>query len=167
MSIGIKIDVEGLKRLRKAIASNPAIGRAIADAWSTIYRGFTRSRFYKFSRGGGDWPGLKASTLRSRRGSGVGAAILRDTNAMFASLQPELGGSGLMQSTPLPGLGFRAVLSSGTTYKSGTTLSDVASFHHHGAGRLPVRRILVAPDRRTIENMSEHGHRIVVKVLNK
>src|SRR4051812_36152391 len=109
MALEVKVKIDGLERLRKAVLTNSALGREIANAWSTIYRAFTRQRFVKFSRGGGNWAPLAQSTLRQRRGGGEGAAILRDTGALLASLQPDLGNGGLLQSTPRP-LGFTAFL---------------------------------------------------------
>ena len=35
--------------------------------WAWYYRTFAKERFYRFSRGGGDWAPLKASTIRKRR----------------------------------------------------------------------------------------------------
>jgi hypothetical protein len=164
MAIEVKVSIPGLARLRKAVLNNPALSRAISGAWSTIYRSYVRQRFAKFSRGGGDWAPLSAATLAGRRkGKGSGnAAILRDTGAMFASLNPSLGSGGLLQSIPRP-MGFTAVLGGSQTYKSGPTLTEVASYHHHGDGNLPERVILAQPDRATIANMGEHAHRIMVK----
>lgn len=165
MAIEVKVQIEGLKRLRKQVDRNPALGKAIADAWSTIYRAFTRQRFHKLSRGGGgEWPPLSAATLRARRkGSGQGnAAILRDTGAMLASLQPSLGSGGMLQSTPRP-LGFTAFLGGSQSYANGPTLSEVAEYHHTGAGRLPVREILVMPGAETIRTMSRKAQEIAVK----
>lgn len=163
MPIVIKLKLEGLDRLRKAVIGNPALMQRIVNAWSTVYRSFTRSRFHKLSRGGGDWPALSSATLAGRRKGGGGAAILRDTGAMFAALNPQLGSGGMMRTTPIQPLGFKADLSSATTYKDGATLSDVASYHHYGEGRLPKREILVEPDREAIESMANHGKRILTK----
>lgn len=166
MAIEVKVKIDGLARLRKAAFHNPALGREVAGAWSIIYRAFTRMRFFKLSRGGGDWPPLKASTLRQRRkGKGEGtAAILRDTGALFASLQPDLGTGGLIQSEPRP-LGFTAFLGGGQTYQSGPTLAEVATWHHTGAGNLPVREILVQPAPPTIAQMGRKAKEIMVKFL--
>lgn len=166
MGIEVKVKIDGLDRLKRAALQNPALGREIAGAWSMIYRAFTRQRFYNLSRGGGEWPPLKASTLRQRRkGKGQGtAAILRDTGALFASLQPDLGTGGLIQSEPRP-LGFTAFLGGGQTYKSGPTLSEVATWHHTGKGNLPARTILVQPEMGTIGTMSRKAKEIMVKFM--
>lgn len=163
------VNIEGLKRLRKAVDANPALGRDIAKAWEIIYRSFTRLRFLRLSRsgGGGEWPALKPSTIaRRRKGKGKGsAAILRDTGMMFASLQPSLGGNGLLQSEPLP-VGFTAFLGGDQQYKNGPTLQQVAVWQHKGAGRLPARPILAVPESSTIAQMSAKAKQIAVKYLN-
>lgn len=167
MSIEIDIELKRLKALRDKVLHNPALAEAISHAWSTVYRAFTRMRYYNQSRGGGEWPALKPATLKRRRGGGQGAAILRDTGAMFAAMQPGLGSGGLMQTHPLKPLGFVAELSGGGTYDSGISLVEVASHHHHGRGNLPERKILVKPDLETIKQMADHGHRIVVKHMGE
>lgn len=35
--------------------------------WAWFYRSFARERFYRFSRGGGDWAPLRPATIRKRR----------------------------------------------------------------------------------------------------
>ena len=162
MAIEVKVAIDGLQRIRKAILNNAPLAREISQAWEIVYRSFVRLRFHKQSRGGGEWPALKPSTLRRRRKQGAGAAILRDTGALFASIQPTLSSGGLLQSEPRP-LGFTIFLGGGGTYNNGPTLTEVATYHHEGGGRLPKREILVAPDRETIRKMSQHAHRILVK----
>ena len=167
MAIEVKVKIDGLDRLRKAIQANPALGRDIAAAWSTIYRAFVRQRFVAQSRGGGEWPPLAASTVaRRRKGRGNGSpAILRDTGALLAALQPALGNEGLLQATPRP-LGFTATLGGGRSYKNGATLVEVATYHHEGAGRLPARTILVVPKAQTIRTMSAKAKQIMVRFMN-
>jgi hypothetical protein len=165
MGLEIQVNVGGLEKLRKAVLANPALGRAIAHAWELVYRSFTRLRFAKFSKGGGDWAPLKPSTLKRRRGGGGNAAILRDTGAMFASLQPTTDSGSILQSTALP-FGLRMDLEGAKSYANGPTLAEVATYHHKGGGRLPAREILVKPDQKTIESMASHAKRIVVKHAN-
>lgn len=167
MSIKVTIKTPGLDRMRKAIKNNPRLSSSIVNAWSIIYRAYIRQRFLRLSRGGGEWPPLKQSTIKARRkGKGDGSpAILRDTGALMASLQPSLGTGGLIQQTPRP-LGFTAFLGGGGTYKSGPTLTQVATWQHEGAGRLPARPILVQPDATTIDRMGQVGLRIVTDELN-
>jgi len=117
--------------------------------------------------GGGEWAPLKESTIKRRRkGKGTGSpAILRDTGALFASLQPGVSG-GLMKSSPLRPSGVKIFLGGAERYSDGTTLEDVATFHHEGKGHLPAREILVQPDAATIKKMGDVAKKIVTAHLN-
>jgi hypothetical protein len=126
-------------------------------------------RFATFSRGRGDWPPLAPATVKRRRkgkrGSGqVAHAILRDTNMLFASLQPSSGG--LLKPKTLP-LGLRVSFGSTKKYSDGPTLNAVATYHHKGGGRLPQRIILALPDPPTIVKMANAGKKIVLRTLGR
>lgn len=53
------------RAVRRGATPDTPIGRALLS-WSTIYRAFARERFDAYSRGGGNWPPLADSTIRSR-----------------------------------------------------------------------------------------------------
>lgn len=165
MGIRVEVKMPGIDRMLKIVADQK-IGERVANAWVTIYRSFVRQRFARLSRGGGEWAPLKPSTIKRRRGGGGNAAILRDTGAMFAGLQPSLGGSSLLKSSPLKPVGFVATLESARQYKSGAGLADVAGYHHHGEGNLPARPILVQPPASTVNQMATKGQEIIAKALN-
>lgn len=166
----VKVSIPGITAMRKAVEGNPRLNAAIANAWSTIYRAFARQRFDKLSKGGsvdGDsWKPLSPVTIKRRRkGRGSGSAlVLRDTGAMFAAMQPGTTG-GILQQQNQP-LGVTIYLGGGKSYKSGPTLTEVATFHHHGRGRLPAREILAKPSRDIIERMAAVAHQIVSRGLN-
>lgn len=168
--IKVTVEVPGLTKIRQAVLDSPQLAKDIVGVWKQIYRSFIRQRFVSFSRGGGDWPPLKPSTLAKRRkGKGSGtAAILRDTGLLFASLQPGVEGTGLLQATDRP-LGFTAFMDSKQTYAKGggVSLGDVANFHQTGAGRLPVRKIIDVPDRDTVAQMGEKAHKIITGQINR
>lgn len=160
----------GLDALVRRAETLDAVSGRLSNAWGILYRSFVRARFIKFSRGGGDWPPLKPATIRRRRkgrgkskirGSG-GKAILRDTGALFASLQPDVGG--LLQSQTIR-LGLRVSLGGGRRYKSGPTLAEVAEYHHTGSGRLPKREILALPDQKTRARMASAGKKIITDYM--
>lgn len=70
----------------------------VATKWGARYRSFVQERFDIFSKGGGDWPPLKASTVARRRkgrkkSKKPRATILRDTNTLFTALQPQFRGA--------------------------------------------------------------------------
>lgn len=148
------VNITGLMRHRDKILKDKSLNDDILTAWELIYRAFTRQEFYKNSRGGGDWAPLRPSTLRRRRGRGVNAAILRDTGALFASVQPTSGG--LLKSTRGQ-LRFTAVLS------NTTQLGRIAQYHQEGNRRLPIRLILRSPPVRIIRKMMEVGKQLLRK----
>lgn len=123
--------------------------------WAARYRSFTQERFDRFSKGGGDWKPLEASTIRRRRkgiakiaGAVKGGpalissspAILKDTGILFAALA---GGAGSYEEH-VPG-GVWVGFGGGATHKKGhRTIADIAAMHDSGMG-VPKREILVEP----------------------
>jgi hypothetical protein len=125
--------------------------------WGAVYRGFVKERFHRFSRGSGDWPPLKPSTIaRRRKGTGVGTvAILIDTGTLFAGLDPSLKTEkGAIQKDIRNGIrvGYGG---SARHEKGGGTIAAIASYHQAGGGRLPKREIIVKPDSATIAKMAK------------
>lgn len=169
---GVTLKLDNLRRFRSAIedgAGHPAI-RAALKQWGARYRGFAQRRFDKFSKGGGDWPPLAASTLAGRRkGSNkkakIKAAILRDTGTLFAALNPSFGAPGAIEQTTKFGIvvGYGGP---GRYPQGGATIADIANFHQTGAGHLPVRRIIVPPPSDVIAGMISDMERALQKMAN-
>lgn len=167
--IKLDLDTSMLRRLGEQMErelSRPGGGpQPIADALrqvGAIYMGFTRERFDKFSRGGGDWAPLSASTLARKQRKGRTAsgnrtkrqrvslaileargalnagetAILRDTGLLFGSLTQ-------FGSEPIPG-GVRV----------GSQL-DYAKCHQEGTDTIPARPIFAQPDAPTLDQMPQ------------
>lgn len=107
------------------------------------------------SRGGGEWPPLKKSTIaRRRKGKGGGrtAAILINTGLLYATLAPSPSGAWIEEDTPT---GVRFGYGGPTKHGDGkVTIADIASFHQEGAGKLPVRKVIAEPDKATLELMT-------------
>jgi hypothetical protein len=161
MDIRVTVDTAGLKKMRRTLTNNPRLVDVVLRDWLTIFRAYIRQRFYSQSRGAGEWPPLAAVTLRRRRGRGVGAAILRDTGALFAATQPSLGnGAALIQERNRRFLGFTAELN------NGTQLGAIAGYHQDGEGRLPVRRILVDPPQNILNKMAAAAKKRLVEFLD-
>lgn len=133
--------------------------------WAARYRGFVQRRFNTFSKGGGDWKPLAASTVRQRRkGRSKGKpAILRDTGAMYAALTPTFVGA--------PGAVERRDALSVTVGFGGpgrhpggqATVADIASFHDLGRG-VPQRKIIVPPSQEVLDAMSMDAERALEKL---
>ena len=182
MPIGtVKLDMRPLKRFAAEVrrdlrtnGSGPV--RQMLRQWGRRYLGFTKKRFLKPSRGGGDWKALAPSTIRGRRKprgttarsktrrTGGKAAILRDTGTLVAALS--VGGRGNMFKDIANGI--RVGFQGGVKHPSGkATIAEIAVFHNVGGGKVPQRAILVEPDRATIRAMEQDGVRAVRKLLSK
>lgn len=188
--IKVKLNLEPLERIPRALRRQSLGGEGpVRDTfrqWAARWRSFTRQRFDRLSKsGGGEWKGLEESTKKGRRKGrrrSTGArlfAILRDTNLLFNAVITTLGGSsktwkkpgGLQQDIKAGirvGYGGPALHTkrNGTT-KGKATIADIAAFHQTGAGHLPERKIVVAPDDATIRRMNGDLERGVKKLITE
>ena len=68
----VHVNIAGLRAYRDAVRrqlESGALSGALGDMlkqWAARYLGFSRRRFNRFSRGGGDWPALAHSTIAAR-----------------------------------------------------------------------------------------------------
>ena len=120
--------------------------------WTKIYRKFIHDRFRSASQGDGTWPSLSARTIARKKS----ALILIETRSLINAVDPELynapgsfarrNGNGLL-------VGYGGDIVHPTAAKNGraTSIAEVAEFHQAGSGKLPQRKIIVAPDRATID----------------
>lgn len=189
------INVDGLKKMSRDIdrglrSSLPGPMLDMRKQWAFRYRGFSRERFERFSKGGGDWPALKASTIARRRHGGKGrfkrgrkalakakqggggqVSILWDLgqligvlSAIFARLPGQL-----ERAVPfgiLVGFGgpARKKTRGGKTQKA--TIAEIASYHQEGKGNLRVRKILVDPSMTVQNAMAGDAERAIQKIIN-
>lgn len=72
VSVTVTIDVKGLKGVQNLLRNGSAspVRRAMFNQWAARYSTFTRRRFERLSRGGGEWPPLAPSTIAKRRTGG-------------------------------------------------------------------------------------------------
>lgn len=123
---------------------------AMFSKWAARYKGQLRKRFEKFSKGGGNWRKLK-----HRKGN-----ILWDTGLLYGAL-------GEYQKR----VGFSIVVgyggNSGRRRHSGgkARIVDIATWHNFGTAVLPVRQIIVMPDRETIRGMADDAEQAMIRVL--
>jgi hypothetical protein len=168
MAVKILVKVPGLKRIERALTANERLNKEINDAWGVIYRSYTRQRFDKLSKSGGsgEWPDITEETKQRRRKGkkkvvGRLIAILRDTNMLFAALTT-VAGSMLKYFPYTNKIGFVARLESSKKHKKGNaTLQEIAEYHHHGEGYLPVRKIIDLPDMLHFNQMKSVAHKIM------
>lgn len=177
IEVEVKVDMSGFGNFRKTINaglagaddSNPI--RAALRQWGARFRSFVQERFVKFSRGGGDWPPLKPATQARRRGARAGSkgprafSLLRDTGTLFNALSPtfDVTPGKLQEDIPF---GIKVGYGGPARHPKGTaTIADLARFHQTGAGRLPVRKIIVEPDQPTIDRMRGDMERAIAKLI--
>lgn len=169
----VKVDLSALQEFKERINKDlrsggqeiggSPINNAVKQ-WAVRYREFIRERFLLFSRGGGNWKPLKASTVRKKKGSRI---ILRDTGQLFNALEPVFTGKpgALEQKIPFGvrvGYGGPGIYTK--KYGGVATIADIASFHQTGAGYLPKREIIVPPDQRTVNLMRQDIERALDKL---
>jgi hypothetical protein len=181
VSAYVKLDLRPLLRFaHKVRARSGAFRRAIIQ-WGARYRGFARARFVRYSAGGGDWPRLKPSTLAARRrrvksgyvfrinkaGKRVRRGFKEGASSQLTAAPRILWDRGLLIGatratfTHAPGQlqeeipeGLRVGYGGPARYPKGQiTIADIAHAHQTGAKHLPVRKIIVEPDTKTIRDM--------------
>jgi hypothetical protein len=161
--VSASVDLSRLRRLQAAIdagGQSPII-RTIYKQWAARVRGYLQERFVQYSRGGGTWPPLKR---KRKRGSLASVAILRDTNTMFAALNPVFQGQPGALEEPIA-YGIRVGFGGPVQHPSGTfTVADLAGWHHTGAGRLPVRTIIDTPPVDVQDGMAKDAERGLTKL---
>jgi len=171
----VRLNLEPLRRFAAAIrgdlrrTSNGPVRRAMRQ-WAARYRSFAQQRFDRYSKGGGDWPPLAASTKRRRqkarkgsKGRKKGAArsfsILRDNDLLFEALEtPWTSKPGALQEDI--SFGIRVGYGGPARHPGGkASIADIAGFHDTGAGNLPRRQIIDVPDARTLVAMANDTER--------
>lgn len=173
----VKIDLSALKHFKDKLNKDLRAGGQITGGspinnaikqWGVRYRSFIRERFIIYSRGGGNWPPLKPLTIKRKlKGKKKGkSSILIDTGQMFAALDPIFTSKPGALNEKIPfgvriGYGGPGVYTK--KYGGAVTIADVAHFHQTGAGRLPKREIIVPPDAKTVELMTQDMNRAVLK----
>lgn len=175
----VTINVAGFTRFRSLVERELRSGstggpiRGAIRQWGVRYRAAMQTRYNRFSRGGGNWPTLAASTLRGRRGPRRGAqgprrvSILRDTGLLFNALDPQFspGRGAIQEDVPF---GVTVGFGGPAKYPEGrASIADVAAFHQNGGRRLPKREILVAPDTRTTQLMGQDMQRGIDRALGQ
>lgn len=171
----IKVDLSGLKEFKKLLdqdlraGGQKTGGSPISNAfkqWAVRYRSFLQERFAMYSRGGGNWPPLKPSTVRRRKKKST--TILRDTGTLFNALTPEFTGKpGALEERIPYGIrvGYGGPGRYTKKYGGTATIADIASFHQVGAGYLPKREIIVPPSDHVLGLMAEDMNRAIAKML--
>lgn len=164
----VRVDMTPFLKFRDKIVSNAGFVKIALKQWAAIYRGFVQERFDKFSKGGGNWKPLAPSTIAGRRkGGGVGlvATILRDTNTLYAALDPGTLKPGAIEQHT--NFGVTVGYGGGDRHPEGqVSIADIAGWHDQGTNRIPQRQIIVPPDDKTIRLMSNAMERAMHLTAN-
>jgi hypothetical protein len=160
----VRLNLKPLERLANKIRRGHGPLRDVYIQWAGRYQSFVRLRFAKESRGGGSWPNLAESTKKARarrrkraRGRQQSSprrfAILRDTDTLYNALDPGMHYPGSLRRLLRDGV--RVGYGGGARHPSSTrlTIARLAEIHHLGLGRVPKRKIIVKPDRKTYLGM--------------
>lgn len=146
--VKVEADLRQLKKLLTSVSKKGQPGHdQILIRWIVRYKKFAKARFNQNSRGGGDWPPLKPGTRK--RVKKRSRAILKDSETLSQTLTP----IPTLDRNPMPGILTTqirngVVISFGGSGKhpySKLSVARLATVHHLGQGRVPVRRILIEP----------------------
>lgn len=177
IGISVQVKIDGLKKFAQYFTSPVADPvRKMYVQWGARMRGFLQERFNTYSRGGGDWPDLAASTKEQRRGPAKhnkGKArkfsILRDTNTLYTALDTTFANApGAIQEDLENGI--RIGFGGAARYQNGksiATIADIAGFHQLGMGYNPIRQIIVGPDPQTLQGMQKDGDRAIKGMIDE
>ena len=144
----IVIDMGSLRKFRSSIeqgvrSTAPGPIRDAMEMWAKTYRAFLQARHKRLAKGGGEWPPLKKPNRRN--------LILRDTDTIYQSVSPDFKPAfGAVQKHKVKGIevGFGG---GGKHPKAKMTVARLILLHQTGAGRLPVRRVIVEPPKQVQE----------------
>ena len=154
------------KKNKGTTISNTGFDRVIRK-WSTRYVAFTKQRYRKLSSGGGEWPRLKR---KRKRGTLKAAKILIDTGTLFRAISPKIQATGAWIIRKIrinKGSGLRIGYGAQGKHPAGIGLQEIASFHQTGAGKLPVRRIVVEPTKVIVSAMAKDYSNEINRIKRK
>ncbi len=156
MQAKVTIDLTGLKRFQSGLRSSPVMNKMTLK-WAKQYNQFMVSRFKKFSRGGGNWPKLKQSTIARKIANK--SRILVELGDLLSTLSATVNLNSQVNNLSVtagirPGVGHT---------RSSMSLQDLVAAHQTGAGNLPVREVVVFPPATVIKKMVTTGNRALAK----
>lgn len=191
----VKLDLKGLESFGTAVNAQlngqPGPVQSAIKLWAVRYRSFAQIRFDLYSRGGGDWKQLAASTIKQRRrgtksntlklraiyaqkqkadpasvSMGGVISILRDTGLLFNALNPVFNGAPGAIEDQIP-FGVRVGYGGPQRHDNDkyATIADIASYHQEGnLPRMPSRKIIVDPPEDLLHVMAEDMQKAMVEV---
>ena len=169
--------------IRRGLRSGGSAGpvRSMLRQCGKRYLSAMKRRALKNSRGGGEWPALKPSTVRTRRkggkkrggvnvvkvkDTGGNVAILNNTGVLIGALQKGNPHNLFKDIRRGVRVGF------GPTKHPDdktVTIAQIARWHHDGAGNLPARKLLHDPksDPSLMRGMSSDAERALNRMFKQ
>ncbi len=147
LRVNISTDLAPLRHFGKEVRNGlRGMPGPIDDLFKLIgqaYLSFAQRRYNRFSRGGGDWPPLKAATIKRRRRGPrkkSATAILRDTGTLFNALGRGSPGNVFKRTRR----GILVGIGGGATHPDDKklTVGKLAEYHNFGMGKNPKREIV-------------------------
>jgi len=148
VKVKVKIDLKPLEKYFHVLTSPGQKGfEQVMIKWIVRYKKYAMAQYNRNSSGGGAWPPLKEPIRK--RVKKRSRLILRDSDTMRATLEP----IPTLERYPKPGIGTkrlpRGVVigfeGGGKHPYSKLSIAKLATVHHLGRGKVPVRTILVDP----------------------
>lgn len=173
MEISVRTDcsralaaVSALRRLAEAPMADESFAAGVKDA-GHILMAFERQEWEINSRGGGLWGPLAPSTLLARWRKSVGGfgrggprtpnrtrAARLAAAANFAAMFPILIDTGQALGSFMPGGPDNWDMIYPNGWQGGSLVTHLR-YHQDGGGRLPQRRVMVAPNEKTLGRMQQ------------
>ncbi len=144
----LHLRLPGLTAVKAAIRRPQGALKKAIDEAGKIYTTFVLRDFDKKSRGNGKWRKLKPKTIERKRSS----AILVNKRVLRIGLATSI----MIRTQTVPRLTIIAYFGGRKRHRdSKMSIARLADIHHLGLGRVPVRRILVTPDKPTLKRMAD------------
>jgi len=171
MKVNVSVNLKGLTKFTETLEADLRLSgngpiRAAMHEWNVLIARFLTARWEKMSHGG--WTPLRPVTLARKAKLGLLMLILRATDKMFQAFSPEFARKPGKVSQDIP-FGVRIGFGPDMRYphtKGGPTMASIAMWHQSGAGRLPVRKIIVPPDTATKAQMRAVMTKAMKEVAN-
>lgn len=157
----VNLNLKPHRRFRAALrAEIDGKGKAndLLTEWGRRYFSYLRDRYRVNRGGGGDWPPLKESTLKSKEKR---LGILYVLGAIFNALRIGAPGNRFTKI----GFGVQCGVG-GPARHPGTdlTIAQLAMIHNNGRGHVPKRQILYRPDRTLYLHLRRDTFRVIARL---
>ena len=142
LKLNVRLDLSRLLNVDRYQKSNQP---KLLDIAADRYLRYLRNRYISLSAGGGEWPDLTDSTIKSKAWRGIAdnpSAILREYDLLLNSMGKVIRGKEIY-------VGY----TSNRQHPRGISIFQLVRIHSKGEGRVPKRRVIGLPNQQTLKNM--------------